>query len=1029
MVTRLYLPSTGASPVTVTPTVWTKNTGHTQLKIGRAKISSAMSTLSNARGVSTNPMTVINVSYVSDPLSAQTLGGTLKGQIRAAASNALLTGNLSIAARVVKNDGTDYASPKHIFSTPVHSSNATYKYTTTIRNWGFMTAADAFSLTVPAVTVVEGDRLVVEIGYYSADTSTTRNGQLSVGDNSATDLTEQGSETTANNPWVEFSQTINFISSLNKHPYLTLDQQNGTDVTGTTAGFHLVNSTTISSDTTKASHGDRSLKVHCPGNASGEGGEIQNIPGGVINQAYSSYLRMWVPTGTTINVHFGDSAYAYVGTAVNVVGNSAWQTVRVQNMSSATLIMSRLIFVNTATTLVDFWVDDININAGATAVDWGSDKVIGQSNVTGALKSTTNLNHDYYLTPNQKTGGDTGGNTTGFSSLNSATISRDTTKAHDGTGCIKAHCPGNAYAEGVNIQMATTCLVNTDYTVEFWFWGTNGEQYDIHMANSSWAYASPGGPYTGTGAWQKITIPFNHATVKADRIIVIPNGQSAAEDIWVDSFSFTTGATAHPYNSEVAVGQSGSTGTLTVTGAGTTYSVAGTVTATSNVPNSAVKTTRKLASTSTGLSGGSGLAKMIWRPKASASAAVSTTPNALLSRVTKVASVGNACASSASGFLKRTMTFPTMTHIAANSNVPLTPIKVERKVAGTLAGLSNVPNSKIIRAFRGQGTVTALSGFSAQCEVLRIYWGTVSAASTVTGSLTGNFRLAGVSAGHSNVPNALLSRAYKIIGQVITGISGFANTTLKTIVPVKGNVVANSNVPNTKLRVIWGAKLIANGNISTAQAKIIRMFRGQGTLSAISTGNASMTGVFLIKGTSIAQSNVTAKIIRIFSITGVSEAHSVVTALLKYIFKEAGTVSGSSSTYGKPSVTRGFKSTVTATSDASASIIRMFGVKGRVDAVSELIPVFPYLTRNISGQSNAVSGFNAYTIHGFVKMAGIIEAISSSYGMIRMGKVPLIINLNFTPIKTAKIKFKLKTAKVQFKIKTASINFVLKKKE
>lgn len=63
------------------------------------------------------------------------------------------------------------------------------------------------------VTCFAGDILIGEYGWYqSSGTTTTRTGSVSIGSNNGTDLPENGTTTTANDPWLSFTQAILFQS-------------------------------------------------------------------------------------------------------------------------------------------------------------------------------------------------------------------------------------------------------------------------------------------------------------------------------------------------------------------------------------------------------------------------------------------------------------------------------------------------------------------------------------------------------------------------------------------------------------------------------------------------------------------------------------------------------------------------------------------------------------------------------------------------------------------------------------------------
>ncbi len=170
---------------------------------------SAMQTLTQATGT-TSPILIGMYRATVGPLSAQTIGAatTFKGQMRCAENNNGANATLAIAVKIIASDGTDRA----ILKAPVASDSATspFEMATSLTNRKFYNLNENATITVDAgATVVAGDYLVIEIGFRAA-TTIDRTISLSVGDNSATDLPEDTTTTAANNPWVEFSQTLSF---------------------------------------------------------------------------------------------------------------------------------------------------------------------------------------------------------------------------------------------------------------------------------------------------------------------------------------------------------------------------------------------------------------------------------------------------------------------------------------------------------------------------------------------------------------------------------------------------------------------------------------------------------------------------------------------------------------------------------------------------------------------------------------------------------------------------------------------------
>src|SRR3989339_641061 len=200
-VTRFYLPASGAAAVNPTYNAgWEKTSQADNLRCVTPKLNTAMASKTSSENVSTNPYDVLTRQYVSDPIAGQTISGTLKGQIRVMESNNLANFNRAIVVYVVSNDGaTVRGTLLSIFGGGTEYDNA-------FQNRNFPE-----STVLSSVNAQNGDRIVIEIGTRSTNTAATnRTATHSFGDDSANDLAEDESTTTANNPWIEFSGDIIF---------------------------------------------------------------------------------------------------------------------------------------------------------------------------------------------------------------------------------------------------------------------------------------------------------------------------------------------------------------------------------------------------------------------------------------------------------------------------------------------------------------------------------------------------------------------------------------------------------------------------------------------------------------------------------------------------------------------------------------------------------------------------------------------------------------------------------------------------
>lgn len=147
----------------------------------------------------TAPKKMICASYISQPLIAQTIasGSTISMQIRASKSATASTGLLFVYFRWCDENGTNI---QEIGNT----SNATALSTTLTNRTITITLGSNVSIT-------DNQRLIVEIGEsYTAGTTAHTCSVASQISATTTDLPVDNTTTTANLPWIEFSQTLSF---------------------------------------------------------------------------------------------------------------------------------------------------------------------------------------------------------------------------------------------------------------------------------------------------------------------------------------------------------------------------------------------------------------------------------------------------------------------------------------------------------------------------------------------------------------------------------------------------------------------------------------------------------------------------------------------------------------------------------------------------------------------------------------------------------------------------------------------------
>lgn len=207
MATRIYTQSSGA--VGVTPSTWNFANQINPVTVPGTTTQNTGSTLTSkteATGT-TSPTARAMGRTVIGPLSAQTISGTIKGQMRGSENNTGANATLAIAVKIVQSGGSDRAVL--LAQTASDATNTSWEFATSLTNRQFGDAAENASITLTSQNASAGDYLVIEWGFRS-QTTTSRNITLRYGNASATDLAENTTETTDNNPWWEFSANLAF---------------------------------------------------------------------------------------------------------------------------------------------------------------------------------------------------------------------------------------------------------------------------------------------------------------------------------------------------------------------------------------------------------------------------------------------------------------------------------------------------------------------------------------------------------------------------------------------------------------------------------------------------------------------------------------------------------------------------------------------------------------------------------------------------------------------------------------------------
>lgn len=205
MATRIYFPNGVYGPDAFASfpfdAAWEGDTSW-RYKCSPSKANTAFALLDSFKYTADQPFDVPIVQYVSDPLGAQTISGTVKGQFRVY-QDASAQFCRAIVIRVVSGDGLTVRGTllSHFPAT------LTSEWNTFLENRSIPPADAALT----EVEAQEGDRLVIEIGFrsFSTDGGQIYYGYLGVGDPSVgTDLPENETETGSKRGWLEFSQSL-----------------------------------------------------------------------------------------------------------------------------------------------------------------------------------------------------------------------------------------------------------------------------------------------------------------------------------------------------------------------------------------------------------------------------------------------------------------------------------------------------------------------------------------------------------------------------------------------------------------------------------------------------------------------------------------------------------------------------------------------------------------------------------------------------------------------------------------------------
>lgn len=205
MATRFYFHGSAYVP-SISPAYdaeWNKTTNTVRRLMSPSKLTSISTTSTDLEAVTTSPYDILNRQLVSKPLKAQTISGTVKGQLRCSESNEAADMCAALVIKVVSGDGGTVRGTLLSY----FPSSLTSEYATSLTNRYFPPET-----TVNSVQVQDGDVLVIEIGTRAFNSESTSYSCSWHFLDSATvsDLPVDESTTDALCPWIEFSHDFQF---------------------------------------------------------------------------------------------------------------------------------------------------------------------------------------------------------------------------------------------------------------------------------------------------------------------------------------------------------------------------------------------------------------------------------------------------------------------------------------------------------------------------------------------------------------------------------------------------------------------------------------------------------------------------------------------------------------------------------------------------------------------------------------------------------------------------------------------------
>lgn len=308
------------------------------------------------------------------------------------------------------------------------------------------------------------------------------------------------------------------------------------DTTGFSAN---IGTETISRDSVNFYHGNNCLKVVTPGGVGSEG-VYTSLIAVTPNNSYTVSVYVKGAGNIRLVLNERNSTTGTIGLDyVDIALTSTWTKYKVTRTFGSTGDRAR-IYLYTASTVqpITFYADCFQLEQKAYATTWTLPSVPRTAESLTMPVIGTNL-----LTDNQA---GVEKDLTGFSSMWSASIARDTTEYYHGIASLKTVTPGSVVNEGFRTNDVSVIASNS-YTASVWMKGAGNVVVGLYEYNSVGGTVGSdlSSSKTLTSTWTRysVTRTFTSSGFTA-RIAVITTGTAQATTFYADTLQFERGPAA-----------------------------------------------------------------------------------------------------------------------------------------------------------------------------------------------------------------------------------------------------------------------------------------------------------------------------------------------------------------------------------------------------------------------------------------------------------------------------------------------------